>query len=72
MTCVLVAVPMIDAKTPRIEAECLRRLQEGAVGIAGVDPELDYHARLQRTDQPHGEGYVRQPGGRLDEACRIF
>src|SRR3954454_24042806 len=46
---VFVALPMINAEAPRIETEPVDGLQEGAVGIAGVDAKLDNHARLERA-----------------------
>jgi hypothetical protein len=58
---VLVTLPMVDAKAPRLEAERMDSLQEGTVGIACVDPEFDNHAWLQRAYQPESKRRVSQP-----------
>jgi hypothetical protein len=41
-----VTLPMIDPKAPRVEAEGVDRLQESAIGIAGVNPKFNNHTWL--------------------------
>src|SRR3954447_8530503 len=59
---VLVPLPVIDAEAARVETQRLDGLQEGTVGIAGMDTEFHDRARLQRADQPHCKWHVSQPG----------
>src|SRR5260221_14694728 len=68
----LVPLPMIDAEAPRVETERLHGLQEGAVRIAGMDPEFDNHVWLQRTDQPQSKRRVPQPSSRRNDSLGIF
>src|SRR4051812_37863035 len=68
----LVTLPMVDAKASRFDAQGVDGLQEGAIGVAGVNPEFDNHAGLQGADQPKSKWYVPDPCRWLDKSGGIL
>src|SRR5471030_456854 len=72
MSRMLVTLPVVDAKAPSVKAEGVNGLQEGAIGVAGMNPEFDNHAWLQRADQPNSKWYVPDPRRWLDKPGGIL
>jgi hypothetical protein len=72
ISCMFIALPVIDAEAARIETKRLDSLQEGAIGIAGMDPEFDNHARPDCGDQPECEWHMSQPCGWLYQPLGIL
>ena len=53
--CLRVALPMVNAEALSVNTQELHGLQEGAVGIPCVHPELHEGARPQSADEPKGK-----------------